>query len=197
MKKKLSKKYLVLFILFIFPVLIYTFLSSGVNNFAKLPILSYSVKDINNWKTLDNKTISFYKNISIVSFWGDDISANTTAAINLGQKIYKRFYEFSDFQFITIVKEGQENEVLALKEKLKSTGIKDFEKWKFILGETKEIQNLFDSFQTPLQLNSKKDNGEIFYGFNANSVAEIKNKMLDDTKIILAEYRLALKKNEK
>ena len=33
------------------------------------------------------------------------------------------------------------------------------------------------------------------YGFNTNSVAELNNKMEDDVKIILAEYRLALKKN--
>ena len=33
------------------------------------------------------------------------------------------------------------------------------------------------------------------FGFNATSVAELNNKMEDDVKIILAEYRLALKKN--
>ena len=33
------------------------------------------------------------------------------------------------------------------------------------------------------------------YGFNTTSVAELNNKMEDDVKIILAEYRLALKKN--
>ncbi len=33
------------------------------------------------------------------------------------------------------------------------------------------------------------------YGFDATSVAELNNKMEDDVKVILAEYRLALKKN--
>lgn len=33
------------------------------------------------------------------------------------------------------------------------------------------------------------------YGFDTTSVAELNNKMEDDVKIILAEYRLALKKN--
>jgi hypothetical protein len=36
----------------------------------------------------------------------------------------------------------------------------------------------------------------MLYGFNSQSVAEINNKMVDDVKIILAEYRLALKKND-
>ena len=34
------------------------------------------------------------------------------------------------------------------------------------------------------------------YGFNTTSVADLNNKMKDDVKIILAEYRLALKKNQ-
>ena len=37
----------------------------------------------------------------------------------------------------------------------------------------------------------------VLYGFNAESVAEINNKMLDDVKVILAEYRRALKKYNK
>jgi hypothetical protein len=45
-------------------------------------------------------------------------------------------------------------------------------------------------------LRGRKDNSEteIVYGYDAASVAEIQNKMLDDVKVILAEYRLALKK---
>jgi hypothetical protein len=39
-----------------------------------------------------------------------------------------------------------------------------------------------------------EDVGTLF-GYNASSVAELNNKMTDDVKVILAEYRLALKKN--
>ena len=38
------------------------------------------------------------------------------------------------------------------------------------------------------------DDKGILFGFNAQSVAEINNKMVDDVKVILAEYRRALKK---
>ena len=49
-----------------------------------------------------------------------------------------------------------------------------------------------------LKLRGRDDDEGIgkLYGFNAESVAEINNKMVDDVKIILAEYRLALKKND-
>ena len=35
---------------------------------------------------------------------------------------------------------------------------------------------------------------QLLYGFNAADYAEINNKMSDDIKVVLAEYRLALKK---
>jgi len=47
-------------------------------------------------------------------------------------------------------------------------------------------------------LRGRKDDEDdgVKYGFNTTSVAELNNKMEDDVKIILAEYRLALKNND-
>ena len=42
------KKYLILGFLFFFPIFVYVFLSTGINNFAKLPVLTENVKDIKN-----------------------------------------------------------------------------------------------------------------------------------------------------
>ena len=42
------KKYLILGFLFFFPIFVYVFLSTGINNFARLPILTNNVKDIKN-----------------------------------------------------------------------------------------------------------------------------------------------------
>ena len=48
-------------------------------------------------------------------------------------------------------------------------------------------------------LRGRDDDNDIgtLYGYNSSSVAELTKKMTDDIKIILAEYRLALKKNNK
>ena len=35
------------------------------------------------------------------------------------------------------------------------------------------------------------------YGYNAETVAPIHQKMVDDLKVVIAEYRLSLKKNKK
>jgi hypothetical protein len=40
-----------------------------------------------------------------------------------------------------------------------------------------------------------RDDDGIKFGYDSRSVADINNNMLDDVKIILAEYRMALKKN--
>ena len=91
----------------------------------------------------------------------------------------------------------------------------DISKWNFVYGDEAEIKRIFNSLETNLQLDAQLGTPYVFiidkegklrgrtddedegvkYGFNAISVAELNNKMEDDVKVILAEYRLALKKN--
>ena len=40
------KKYLVLIILFVLPLVAYLFFASGINNFAKLPVLTESIEEL-------------------------------------------------------------------------------------------------------------------------------------------------------
>ena len=210
------KKYLILGFLFFFPIFVYVFLSTGINNFAKLPVLTYGVNDIVDLEGNLSK-VSLKDNISIVGFWGGDIENKKSEALNLNQKIYKRFYQFKDFQFVMVVQEGQQVQVEELKQELKSGVGTDLIKWRFVFGNDDQIASLFKSLKTPLQLTAKnslpyvfiidkernlrgrdddEDEGTLF-GFNAQSVAEINNKMVDDIKVILAEYRRAWKKYNK
>ena len=209
-----TKKYFVLCILFIFPIVIYLFFASGKNNFALLPVLTENVNEIKNFKTLSGERIQLEDKISILGFWGDDLSEKKGDALNLNQKIYKRFYQFNDFQFVMVLENGQQNQVNILKEELQEGVGTDLVKWRFIFGSPDEIQDLFDSLRTNLNLSQGKSSPYVFiidkevnlrgrdddedvgtlYGFNSQSVAEINNKMVDDVKVILAEYRRAWKK---
>ena len=207
-----TKKYFVLIVLFVFPVFIYLFFASGKNNFALLPILTEDINEIKSWESLSGDIIKFEDKISILGFWGSDVINKKTEALNLNQKIYKRFYEFNDFQFVIVSLNGQEKEIENLKMKLKEGVGTDLIKWKFIFGNSDEIKTLFnslkipfiltDSDSTPLvfiidkekNLRGRDDDEGILFGFNTQSVAEINNKMVDDVKVILAEYRRALKK---
>lgn len=214
---KTSKKYFVLFILFIFPIVIYLFFASGKNNFALLPILSSQIGDVVQWKTLSGEPVQFDNRITVLGFWGNDLSNKKGDALNLNQKIYKRFYEFKDFQFVMVLNQGEERKVELLKQELTAGVGTDLSKWRFVFGNDQQIATLFESLNTPLELTDQKslpyvfiidkdrnlrgrddDEGEgTLYGFNAQSVAEINNKMVDDIKVMLAEYRRAWKKYNK
>ena len=108
------KKYLILGFLFFFPIFVYVFLSTGINNFARLPVLTEKVNDIKNLDGNESE-VSFKDKISIVGFWGGDIENKKSEALNLNQKIYKRFYEFQDFQFVIIYNKEESQAITDLK----------------------------------------------------------------------------------
>ena len=209
------KKYLILGFLFFFPIFVYVFLSTGINNFAKLPVLTETVMDIENIEGNSAK-VSFKNKISVVAFWGGDVNNKKSEALNLNQKIYKRFYEFQDFQFVLLHDKSDNLAIEDLKSDLVSGVGTDLKNWNFIPTTKSNIKMIFDSFKTNIDLDNSfstpyvfivdrnlslrgRDDDEdigMLFGFNSQSVAEINNKMVDDVKIILAEYRLALKKND-
>ncbi|MBA6156144.1 hypothetical protein H3Z83_06365 [Tenacibaculum sp. S7007] len=208
---KISNKHIVLFALFIVPLLFYIFLSLGINNFAKLPVLTKKVIDV----SAISKKHQFDRKISIVTFLGNDIDVAKGELFNLNEKIYKPFYDFKDFQLIVIAPKGTEEEVEKLQKKLGE--FTNMVRWNFIFASETEIKVLFDSFKTggsldknlhsskafiidkDTNLRGRDDDKDAFegkmYGYLMTSVAELKNKMKDDVKVVLAEYRLALKKN--
>ncbi len=203
------KKTFVLVVLFILPIVAYLFFATGVNNFGRLPILTENVIDI---ASLDAR-ISLQNKITVLGFLGDDIERKKGNAFNLNQKIYKRFYEFKDFQFVMLVPKGTEVKVAALKNELGN--LTDIQSWHFVTADTDQIKKFFNALKTDIVLDENCATPYVFiidkeknlrgrtddedegtkYGFDTTSVAELNNKMEDDVKIILAEYRLALKKN--
>jgi len=202
------KKTFVLVVLFVLPIVAYLFFASGVTNFGKLSQLTKNVEELH----FSNQT-QFKDKITVLGFLGSDVEGRKGNAFNLNQKIYKRFYEFTDFQFVMVVADDTNDEVDALKKELAT--LADNDKWKFVYASDEEIKNLFNSLKTDIELDDKNSTPYVFiidkdltlrgrsddeddgtkYGFNSTLVSDLNNKMVDDVKIILAEYRLALKKN--
>ena len=215
MKNNAFKKYVVLGILFVFPIVIYLFFASGINNFAKLPILTENLPEINSWKTLRGDPVQFQDHITVIGFWGNDLESKKSDAFNLNQKIYKRFYEFKDFQFVVAVEDGYQEGIEKIISELEEGVGTDMIKWNFIFGSCDQVQKLFLSLKSDINLSPKQSTSTVFivdreanlrgrdddedegtlFGYDASSVASLNNKMTDDVKVILAEYRLALKKN--
>ena len=199
------KKYIVLSVLFVLPLVVYLFFASGVNNFAKLPIVTNTVVDV-----AEFSDEQFKDKITILGFLGNDVSLKKGSALNLNQKIYKRFHGFEDFQFLMVQPQGTEKECQQLVDELSRSTQVDTTGWKFVFLDPVQIQLVFDRLNTPLTLDENLGSPYVFIidkgialrgrddndnvGYDARSVADIHNNMVDDVKVILAEYRLALKK---
>ncbi len=94
------KKKVVLFILFVFPVVAYLFFASGINHFGKLPILNEKIPDISE---MDSQ-VQMKGKITLLGFLGSNVDDKKGNAFNLNQKIYKRFGEFNDFHVSMVVR---------------------------------------------------------------------------------------------
>ncbi|MCD8431581.1 hypothetical protein LNJ05_02265 [Tenacibaculum finnmarkense genomovar ulcerans] len=206
------KKFTVLFALFIVPLLFYILLQLGTHNFGKLPIVSKSVIDI----SLIDKSISFDRRVSVVTFLGNDIALAKGEVYNLKEKIYNKFSNYVSFQMISLVDKSQKEEIEALKKMLSVNT--DLSRWDFIFASSEEMQALHESFKTGVSLDKnihspkayiidkelnlrrgkstiKSLENENLFGYTMSSVAELKNDMIDDISVVLVEYKMALKKN--
>lgn len=210
MSKK--QKYIVLFTLFIVPLLFYIFLQLGTHNFGKLPIVTKEVLDI----SLINKKTTFKDKVSVVTFIGNDIAIADAELFNLNEKVYKKFYGYTDFQMVSLVTKELESEIVKLQEKLSVNT--NLIKWIFVFASEEELEAIHESFKTTGGLDKNAHISEAYiidkennlrrgkstikgltdkklFGYNMKSVAELKNDMHDDVKVVLAEYSFALKKN--
>ena len=92
-------------------------------------------------------------------------------------------------------------------------------KWNVVFADQVEIETLFESFEANVSLDDNLHSSKAFivdkelnlrgrtddkdttdgklYGYNMRSVSELTKKMHDDVKVVLAEYKFALKKNNK
>lgn len=210
MKKNKIKKAIVLSALFLGPLLFYIFLSLGIYHHANLPILTDKVENVEG-------NVTFKDHFSVVSFLGTDIEKNKGGLFNLNEVIYKRYRKSLYFQSVLIAPEGTEIQVESLKKKLST--YTDIENWKFVFMNDEEIKNLFNSFDSPytinqnlsseyafivdreLRLRGRKDdedtdNGRL-YGYNMNSVNDLKNKMKKDIEIIYYQLKKSLEKEKR
>ena len=79
------KKNIVLFVLFVLPIVAYLFFASGVNSFTKLPVITPKIADFGNWKSLDGKKVSLDKKITVLGFSGSEILNNRGNYFNLNE----------------------------------------------------------------------------------------------------------------
>lgn len=206
------KKYLVLGILFVLPITVYLFFASGVNQFAKLPKLSEKPIFINTLVDQNGRDLTTIDKITILGFLGQDVLKHKAEVFNLAHKIYKKNYQFEDFQMLFLATRDQDSAVIALKQEFAQ--IADPVNFRVALTNLDSITEIHQQLNTPHPLDELGASSYVYIidkesqlrgreqsqyqefgmGYDASNYAIINNEMNDDIKIILAEYRLALKK---
>ena len=205
------KKNIVLFVLFILPIVAYLFFASGVNSFTKLPVITPKVSDFGQWKSLNGEKVSLNNKITILGFSGLDILKNRGNYFNLNEKIYQRYHDFKDLQFVVVAPLGTEKDVKVVLDALGA--FTDVSQWHFVFTTPQEIKSFYTQLNLKGSLNPDLGTPDVYIvdkernlrgrkekkgykeGYNTFHPAELSNEMLDDFKVILYEYRAALKKN--
>ena len=204
-------KNIVLFVLFVLPIVAYLFFASGVNSYTKLPVLTSKTADFGNWESLSGMKVSLDSKVTILGFGGTELLKNRGNIYNLNQKVYQRYHGFKDLQFVYLCPIGTEKDAERI---VKALGTyTEVNQWQFVFTTPEAIAayhkqlHLVDKLDANLgtsmiyildkerNLRGRKDRNDYKEGYDTFHPSELSNEMLDDFKVILYEYRAALKKN--
>ena len=216
------RKWIILGILFLLPVIFLLFLYPSTHNYNALDIVNEDIVEIDFLNFIDNRKTNFEGNITILNFLGDKPMENITGALNLKELVYDKFKGFKKFQIISISSLNSEKSLESVKrELLKSDELKY---WFFATASDEETNKIYSSLRNQNELDSSnytsevyiidkqmnqrgriddRDNNQIenkidpfgLYSYNSIIVSEIKKKMNDDIRILFTEYRQKRKGN--
>jgi hypothetical protein len=193
------------------------FFATGVNNFGKLPVLSQDVVSVSNFKDLNGAPVTLDNKITILGFFGDTPLQTKAYTYNLAHKIYKKNHEYKEFQFLILLPQSARNGAKILTNKISE--IAPTTAWKYAFGTPQAIQEAFTSLNSGYSLDSSLASSFVFiidkdahlrgrnddqdmpdglvYGYNSADIGDINNRMSDDVKVVLAEYRKETKENSR
>ena len=216
----MNKNKIILLFLFIFPIITYLIFASAKHNSLFLKTISENNTEIpSNWKSLHGEKVQLQDKITVLGFVGDEVAINKSNLFNLNQKVYNKYFGFKDFQFIMVAPYGTENDCADIMKQFEMFST-DLSGWHFVFAPKEEIKSYYESlhligeldenFGTPAVIlidkernhrgrkgENKKGEEEYRESYNTISAADLHNEMSDDVKILLREYRLALKKNKR
>ena len=203
--------------MFILPLVAYLFFASGVNSFISLPTITKNIPDVTTWKTLDSKPVTLTNKITVLGFIGEDVMQRKGNFFNLYEIIYTKYKDFKDFQVVMVLPDGTQNQIQDLL-KVDIDKLGTHKGWNFVFASPDEINSFYNKLQLVGKLDASLATPNVFIvdkkrnlrgrkgedqkgkpeykeGYNTILVSELYNKMMDDMKVIIYEYRAALKRN--
>lgn len=216
MNKMPLKTVLVLCVLFFLPVFFLLMLYPSTHNYNPLDVVDDQVGELNVFNSNSETQIQLNDHISILGFLGNEPVQNAIAASNLKELVYDKFKGFKTFQIVIVLPKGSEAKAAQLQKEINNYD--DMRFWHYVFGEPNDIKNLFNSLKSEESLDDNLFTDHIFivdkelkqrgrlddrednekesgttvyplYSYDCIEVAEIKNKMSDDLRILFTEYR--------
>ena len=213
--KKISR-YVVLGVLFFLPVTFLLFLYPATHNYKPLDVVNKSVIDLENFSSNTGTPVVLKDHITVLGFLGNNPINNNIAASNLKELVYDNFTGFKKFQVVVLLPYGTEKAAEKLKSEIMS--YENLKFWHFVFGNPEDIKRVFFSLKTKEKLSPNLATNHVYLidkdlnqrgrlddrtdkelekkeaiyeltSYNSIEVAEIKNKMSDDLRILFTEYR--------
>ncbi|HEY5688734.1 MAG TPA: hypothetical protein VIS27_10580, partial [Yeosuana sp.] len=208
--------YVVLGILFFLPVIFLLFLYPATHNYKPLDIINESVLDVQQFTSDSNESILLEDHITVLGFFGENPLDYVIAASNLKELVYDKFKGFKKFQIVIVVPDGTQKFTEELKKEINT--YEDIRFWHFVYAKPLVIQKLYNSLKSKAPLDENLATNAVFivdkdlnqrgriddrtdneiaknkavhglYAYDCIEVAEIKNKMSEDIRILFTEYR--------
>ena len=216
------RKWLILGILFLLPVIFLLFLYPSTHNYNTLDIVNENIVEIDSLNFLDNNQTTLENNITILNFLGDNPMDKITSALNLKELVYDKFKGFKKFQIVSISSGDSSNFLYEVKKELIKSDELNY--WYFATVDNVSLQKIYFSLRAESKLDSSNYTSQVFiidkqknqrgriddrnedqviksldliglYSYNSIKVSEIKSKMNDDIRILFTEYRQKRKGN--
>jgi len=216
MKTNKTKRYIVLGILFFLPVAFLLMLYPAQHHYEPLNVVNKNVTDLEHFSSETTDAILLKNHITVLGFLGKTPLNNIIEASNLKELVYDKFKGFKKFQIVIVVPEGTEQDIKELKKEINT--YEDLKYWHYVYGTEGEIKTLFSSLMSKEKLSEDLSTNHVYiidnelnqrgrldgrdekeveerkpafsvYSYNTIEVAEIKNMMSDDVRILFTEYR--------
>lgn len=211
------KRKIVLLSLLALPLMLYIYFSLVKHNSLFLPVVNKNIGELPEGKTLDSAAVALKGKITIVGFLGSNVIARKESIFNINQKVNNKYKEFKDFQIVMLAPTGTQQQVHDMAKDLKVMA--DITNWKFLFASPEDIKAFYATLKASGEYDDALGTSNIFIvdkdgnlrgrngkdkegnpsplknSYNAFSASELSNELTDDVKIVLREYRLALRKN--
>ncbi|MEO6347650.1 MAG: hypothetical protein ABIO60_07050 [Aquaticitalea sp.] len=222
MDKNRVKRNVILGILFLLPVLFLLFLYPAKHHYNTLDIVNMSVSDLSGFTSDSGDNIILKDHITVLGFLGKQPMEAVIAASNVKELVYDKFKGFKKFQVVMVLPKGVNSDVELLKKEIHS--YENLQYWHFVFADDEEIRIVYRSLKGNDVLDENLYSDQIFIidkdlsqrgrlddrsdnelskkkpihdltSYNAVEVAELKNKMSEDIRILFTEYRQKRKGN--